>query len=158
MSKKSNQINKLLNKACLNKNNIKSKTKNLYEDMYGENTGIIELKYKDFTYNKKNNSLKCNHPLFKDIKKGIIIFYAPWCPHCVDMYDDIIELSINYMNIFPIAVVNIEDLKNKNDLLTSYAYVSKYPTMKVLNKNLILENYNNDLSKDNITYYINMNI
>lgn len=158
MSKKSNQINKLLNKECLNKNNMKHKTKNLYEDMYDNNTGIIELKYKDFTYDKKNNSLKCNHHMFKDIKKGIIIFYAPWCPHCVNMYDDIIELSINYMNIFPIAVVNIEDLKNKNDLLTSYAHVSKYPTMKVLNKNLILENYNNDLTKDNITYYINMNM
>ncbi len=158
MSKKSNQINKLLNKTCLNKNNIKNKTKNLYEDMYDNNTGIIELKYKDFTYDKKNKSLKCNHPLFNHIKKGIIIFYAPWCPHCIDMYDDIIELSINYMNIFPIAVVNIEDLKNKNDILTSYANVTKYPTMKVLNKNLILENYNNDLSKDNITYYINMNM
>ena len=156
MSKKSNQINKLLNKECLNKN--KQKSKNIYEDMYGENTGIIELKYKDFTYDKKNKSLKCNHPLFKDLKKGIIIFYAPWCAHCINMYDDIIELSINYMNIFPIAVINIEDLKNKNDLLTSYAYVTKYPTMKILNKNLILENYNNDLSKDNITYYINMNM
>jgi thiol-disulfide isomerase/thioredoxin len=156
MSKKSNQINKLLNKACLNKND--HKTTNIYQDMYQENTGIIELKYKDFTYDKKTKSLKCNHKIFKDIKKGIIIFYAPWCKHCIDMYDDIIELSINYMNIFPIAVVNIEDLQNKNDLLTSYAYVTKYPTMKVLNKNLILENYNNDLTKDNITYYINMNM
>ncbi len=156
MSKKSNQINKLLNKKCIN--DSKDKTKKMYQDIYGENTGIIELKYKDFIFNKKNKSLICNHPIFKNIKKGIIIFYAPWCNHCINMYDDIIELSINYMNVFPIAVVNIEDIENKNDLLTSNAYVTKYPTMKVLNKNLILENYNNDLTKDNITYYINMNI
>ncbi len=158
MSKKSNKINKLLNTQCTSTNNVTIKTKNMYDDMYGQNTGIIELKYKDFTYNKKNNSLKCNHPVFKNVNKGIIIFYAPWCNHCVNMYDDIIELSINYMNVFPIAVVNIEDLKNKNDLLTSYAQVTKYPTMKVLNKFLIIENYNNDLTKDNITYYINMNM
>ncbi len=157
MSKKSNQINKLINKKSFITNNSKKKT-NMYEDMYGINTGIVELKYKDFTYDKKTKSLKCNHPIFKNTNKGIIIFYAPWCTHCINMYDDIIELSINYMNIFPIAVVNIEDLKNKNDLLTSYAKVTKYPTMKVLNKNLIVENYNNDLTKDNITYYINMNM
>ena len=122
------------------------------------NREVADLQKKINDLYKKNNSLVCNHSIFKNVKKGIIIFYAPWCPHCVNMYDDIVELSINYMNIFPIAVVNIEDLNNKNDLLALYANVSKYPTMKVLNKNLILENYNNDLTKDNITYYINMNM
>ncbi len=169
MLKKSNKINKILeaknikecsgkdkNKLC--QNNINKKGKNMYEDMYDQNSGIIELKYKDFMINKKTNNIQCIHPLFKDMNRGIIIFYAPWCQHCNNMYDDLIELSINYMNIFPIAVVNVEDLKNKNDELSSKANVTRYPTMKVLNKELYLEDYNNDLTKDNIIYYINMNL
>jgi thiol-disulfide isomerase/thioredoxin len=170
MIKKSNQINKILarkslkecdanNKVCNKSNSIKIATKDsLYKDLYGDNTSIIELKHKDFTYNKKTKSLQCKHPLFQNIQRGLVIFYAPWCKHCNDMYDDLIELSINYMNVFPIAVVNIEDIQNKNDLLTIQAKVSRYPTMKVLNKDLYLEDYNNDLTKDNITYFINMNL
>ncbi len=156
MIEKSNKINKLLNNTKTK--NSKNSVKSMYKDMYANNTGIVELKLKDFIYDKKNKSLKCIHPVFSNVKRGIIIFYAPWCKHCINMYDDIIELSINYMNIFPICVVNIEDLENKNDFLALYANVSKYPTMKVLNKNLIVENYNNELTKDNITYFINMNL
>ena len=165
MSKKSTKINKILeniplpSKVCNQKTNKSSSKKSkMYEDMYDENSGVTELKLKDFKYNSKDKTLVCIHPLFTSLKRGIIIFYAPWCPHCNEMYDDIIELSLNYTNIFPIGVVNIEDIKNKNDELTVYANVTKYPTMKVLNKLMFLGDYNNDITKDNIVYYMNMNL
>ncbi len=130
----------------------------MYADLYEQETSVTELKLRDFDYDTTNKILRCKNPAFTGLKRGIIIFYAPWCPHCNKIYDDIVELSLNYMNIFPIGVVNIEDDKNKNDLLTHYAEVAKYPTMKILDKELIVRNYNNEITRDNITYYINMNI
>jgi thiol-disulfide isomerase/thioredoxin len=132
--------------------------KRMYGDLYEKETSVMELKLKDFSYDKSHKILRCTHPAFTGLKRGIIIFYAPWCPHCNKIYDDIVELSLNYMNIFPIGVVNIEDSKNKNDLLTNYAEVTKYPTMKILDKEMIVRNYNNEITKDNITYYVNMNL
>ena len=132
--------------------------KRMYGDLYENETSVVELKMKDFVYDKAHKILRCIHPSFAPHKRGIIIFYAPWCPHCNKIYDDIVELSLNYLNIFPIGVVNIEDSENKNELLTSYAEVTKYPTMKILDGDMIVRNYNNEINRDNITYYINLNL
>lgn len=135
-----------------------SKYQRMYADLYEQETSVTELKLRDFEYDATNKILRCKNPAFTGLKRGIIIFYAPWCPHCNKIYDDVVELSLNYMNIFPIGVVNIEDDKNKNDILTHYAEVGKYPTMKIIDREMIVRNYNNDITRDNITYYINMNI
>ena len=132
--------------------------KRMYGDLYENETSVVELKMKDFTYDKEHKILRCIHPSFTPHKRGIIIFYAPWCPHCNKIYDDIVELSLNYLNIFPMGVVNIEDSDHKNELLTHYAEVTKYPTMKILDAEMIVRNYNNDITRDNITYYINLNL
>ncbi len=135
-----------------------SRQKRMYGDLYEKETTVVELKMKDFEYDPKNKILRCKNELFTRMKRGIIIFYAPWCPHCNKIYDDIVELSINYMNIFPIGVVNVEDAKNKNKLLTNYAEVSKYPMMKIVDSEMIVRNYNNEITRDNLMYYINMNL
>ncbi len=135
-----------------------SRQKRMYGDLYEKETTVVELKMKDFEYDPKNKILRCRNELFTRMKRGIIIFYAPWCPHCNKIYDDIVELSINYMNIFPIGVVNVEDAKNKNKLLTNYAEVSKYPMMKIVDSEMIVRNYNNEITRDNLMYYINMNL
>jgi thiol-disulfide isomerase/thioredoxin len=164
MNKKSNQINKILTTTSLKECNgtntgcSKSKKSSLYEDMYQEQLNIVELKYKDFHVDKKTKSIQCIHPLFKNSRKGMIIFYAPWCKHCNDMFDELVELSINYVNVFPIGVVNIEDIKNKNDQLVVDAKVSRYPTIKMINRDLYIEDYNQEFTKDNMIYYIHMNM
>lgn len=167
-AKRSDPLNKILTrtyeKECNGKNkpcNVaesKSKISAMYKDMYDDVSTIYELKYADFEIDEKTKSIKCIHPMFQHTQRGMIVFYAPWCKHCNQMYDDLVEISINYMNIFPIGVVNIEDIKNKNDHLSAHAKVMKYPTMKIVNRDLYLEDYNNDMSKDNIVYFINMNL
>ena len=101
-----NSKNKKINKK-INKNDIMSS----YKNIYGENKGIIELKYKDFIV--KKNKLFINNKFF-DENKGLIIFYAPWCSHCKKMSDYLIDLALDNLNIFPIGSVNIEDIKNEN--------------------------------------------
>ncbi len=180
MNKKSNQINKILaashpkecsgkSTSCKNENTFNTlntlntlkgtaKKSALYKDMYNDQPNIRELKYADFKIDKKSKSIQCIHPLFQNSRRGMIVFYAPWCKHCNDMYDELVELSINYANLFPVGVVNIEDIQHKNDELVVAAKVSRYPTIKMINRDLYMEDYNQEFSKDNMIYYIHMNI
>lgn len=148
----SNKINQAL--SCVSQKNAKSTTHPLYQDLYGDHVGVKELKMRDFRYQESTKTLTIR----ENLQRGIIIFYAPWCTHCNNAFDDIVELSVTYSNVFPIMVVNIEDLKNHNDELTRYAKVKKYPSVRVINMRGVVEDVSLSLTKDNIHYYINMNL
>jgi len=125
------------------------------KNIYGEDKGIIELKYKDFII--KNNKIFINNNFF-DENKGIIIFYAPWCSHCKQISDYLIDLALDNLNIFPIGAVNIEDTKNKNYKLTQISKIVQIPTIMYISKDGSLEKYNYDISIENLKYFINMNL
>lgn len=125
-----------------------------FDDIYQDFSGVFELKFKDF--NIINNKLYIMNNNF--INKGLIVFYAPWCKHCNDMSDEYSELACTYLNKFPLGAVNCEDLPNKNDLLASYANVTKYPTIKKVGKNGLISNFDNNFIKNNIIYHININL
>jgi len=147
-----NSKNKKINK--INKNN-KNDITSSYKNIYGENKGIIELKYKDFIV--KNNKLFINNKFF-DENKGFIIFYAPWCSHCKKMSDYLIDLALDNLNIFPIGSVNIEDTKNKNYKLTQIAQIKQIPTIMYISNNGSLKYYKYDITIENLKYFINMNL
>ena len=130
----------------------------MYDDLYGEHIGVKELKMRDFQYNEATKLLTIQEPIYQQLKKGIIVFYAPWCPHCINMYDDVVEISITYSNIFPVMVVNIEDVKHHNDDLARYAKIKKYPSLRVVNQEGDVEETNVETTKEAIHYYINMNL
>jgi|SaaInlStandDraft_5_1057022.scaffolds.fasta_scaffold01855_9 thiol-disulfide isomerase/thioredoxin len=128
--------------------------KNMYKNMYGIDDKVSELKYKDFLI--KKDELFIKHQDFLD-NKSLIIFYAPWCQHCNKMYDDICELSITNLYKFKIGAVNINDIKNKNNILSDTLNIKYIPSIYIIkNKKLVL--FNKEATFENIFYYINMNI
>ena len=154
LNSKNKKINKI-NKNDENNKKYKNDITSSYKNIYGENKGIIELKYKDFIV--KKNKLFINNKFF-DENKGLIIFYAPWCSHCRKMSDYLIDLALNNLNIFPIGAVNIEDTKNKNYKLTQIAQIKQIPTIMYINKDGSLKYYKYDISIENLKYFINMNL
>jgi len=155
------EINNKNSKKCKtskNKNNIENNETNISsysKNMYGINKGIIELKYKDFII--KNNKIFINNNFF-DENKGIIMFYAPWCSHCKQISDYLIDLALDNLNIFPIGAVNIEDTKNENYKLTQKAKIIQIPTIMYISKDGSLKYYKYDITIENLKYFINMNL
>jgi thiol-disulfide isomerase/thioredoxin len=143
----------------IKKNKLKNKNNetDIYSNIYGEDKSVIELILKDFIYDKKNKKLYINNDYFNE-NKGIIIFYAPWCKHCVKLSNLIIDLAISNLNIFWFGAVNLENVEDGNDYLAIYANISKLPTIKIINSDKSLENYKFDYNIDNLIFYINTNI
>lgn len=137
-----------------NNNNIK---KTLFKDIYGEQKGVLELNLSNFIYNKDNKKLYINHDYFID-KKGLIIFYTPWCKHCKKISSLIINLALSNINLFYFGAVNTENLKDGNDYLAVYANVTKFPTIKIIDSDGSLIDYKYQYTPDNLLYYINTNI
>ena len=123
---------------------------NKFKDLYPETSGVIELKYNDF---------KKKHLKNGKMKNGLIIFYAPWCKHCINLANELTKVSIEFYNSFSLYAVNIEDINNKNDILSSKFKIDKFPTFySVSNFNNI--NYLNYQFKsiDDLKFYIYLRI
>lgn len=134
------------------KNNIKN---NSYNDIFGIDKSIPELKRSDFIY--KNKKLYIKNKYFKE-HKGFILFYAPWCIHCKNFSDLFIELAISNVHLFPFGAVNSENINDNNDKLCNFAKIIKYPTLKYIYKDGSLKDYPFEYNIDNLIYYINSNI
>ena len=87
------------------------------------NSDVIELTSKDF-----NGKILINDR-FKN-KNGIIKFYAPWCPHCVEMTNPLKFLAKELKKYdFLIGVVNTDT----NLQLAQTFNISGIPTLYTIN-------------------------
>lgn len=138
----------------INKKNIENNN-SFYKDIYGEEKGIIELKLVDFNY--KDKKLYIKNSYFND-KKGFIIFYAPWCKHCNKISDLLIDLALLNINIFNFGSINSENIKDGNDKICIYENITKFPTIKYINTDGTLIDYQYEYTLDNLLYFINTNL
>lgn len=122
------------------------------KDIYTKSTGVAELKGKDF---KLGKNVTINDKAFKN-KPGLIMFYAPWCPHCKDRAEMWSELAIQFQYVFPITAVNVED-KNNYELAKKLNIVA-YPTVKYVTPKGNLRDYKHSLDKDELMYFISSKI
>jgi thiol-disulfide isomerase/thioredoxin len=129
-------------------------TNNIYKNIYGSDKNVEELILSDFIY--KNKKLYINNKLFNN-NKGLIIFYAPWCKHCKEISELIIELALANINLFNFGAVNYENLEDKNDILCNYANIKNFPKIKYIKKNGELVDYKYEYTADNLIYFINTN-
>jgi thiol-disulfide isomerase/thioredoxin len=127
-----------------------------YENIYGKNDDILELTYSDFIDRNNKLYIKNNYFTIHNTKKGFIIFYAPWCKHCLKISGLIRELASIYKNIYNIGSVNCENLEDKNDVLAIKANIDQFPTIKIINNDGTLSNFNKEYSLDNLIYLINI--
>jgi len=137
----------------LNKINNKNQI-SLFNDIYGIEKGVIELKLKDFEY--INNKLYIKKDIFNE-HKGFIIFYSPICEHSKKISNLIMELSSYNVNTFNFAAVNALNINEGNDYVCNYENIIKYPTIKYIKEDRTLENYKYEYTLDNLIYFININ-
>ena len=132
----------------IKKNNL------LFKDIFGQEKGVLELKRADFKI--KNKKIYINNDYFNE-NKGFVVFYAPWCKHCLEFSTILTDLALSYMNVFPFGSVNCEDIEGGNDFLCNEFDIIKYPTLKIINNDGTLQDYIHEYTFDNLIYYININ-
>ena len=98
---------------------------------YKDQDPVFELTGLDF------NDKKLIKKEFKN-KQGLIKFYAPWCPHCKTMVNDLNFLANGLKeNKFMIGAVNVTQEANKE--IAQKMGVSGIPSLFMLNTNGELE-------------------
>lgn len=97
--------------------------------LFKSKSSVIELTPKNFIIKTK----KITHPTLKN-KKGMIVFAASWCPHCVHfapVYQQISNLLGSSFPLFYLDSVKYSDLASKLG-------IQGYPTIKYIDRNGIM--------------------
>jgi thiol-disulfide isomerase/thioredoxin len=122
------------------------------DDIFGLESGVPELKNDQFIRKKKEIFLK------KEIKglniRGLIFFYTPWCKSCEDFKYKWSEIALLFKNRFFIGAVNVENQKNKNDILRNELKITTYPTIKYVAKNGKIQKYDGTKNINEIVHFI----
>lgn len=125
-------------------------SKNLYD-----NKVVKELVKSDFGIGDDGKHLVIKTPEFQG-KMGLIMVYAPWCPHCnspktTGMWANLADVTKDY---FSIGAVNSENTSNGNDKLCEAMKIQGFPTIMVVKKNGHLHKYKGPRAISNILNYM----
>lgn len=101
-------------------------------DKYSLESGVPELGLKDLVL--KNGSYYIVNPEFKN-KLAIIKFYAPWCPHCTDMVDDLTFLARELNKYgFMIGAFNCTNETKNNHKIPELLKIQGFPTLMLMDE------------------------
>ena len=107
-----------------------------HADIFG-GSAVAELKFdRDFQILETGNEkyqVQFINPLFRG-KNGLVVNYAPWCPHCRDMAPTMIKLANLTRGLYPVGAINCYDDTRGNNLLADYLNITGYPTIKYLDQ------------------------
>ena len=124
----SNKINRI-------KNLISSKSIQPVKDAHFGNTRVRILRNSDFdnqTLNRENSN-----------RSGLVMFYAPWCPHCTNMIPTLNKLA-NEMshdkNLSKRGLLGAVDCTEQSDLARRMD-VMGYPTIKIFRNGKYVGDY-----------------
>lgn len=135
-------------------NNKNEEYDKLFMNLYDEKKGIPDLTYNDFYY--KNKKLYIKNLKFVN-NKGFVVFYAAWCSHCKKLTNLMYKFQNEYVNILNIGAVNVENVKDKNDVIACNAGVTTLPHLMYINDDNSLTTYEFPITEENIFYFLNMN-
>ena len=103
------------------------------KNLYDNQPGIKELDTKDLIRQSDGSVIPVGEE-FKD-KVYMLIFYAPWCGHCVRMVDDVKLLAKALKNEgFLVGAVNCE--ANKQELDKRQINITSFPTLFFVKDNV----------------------
>lgn len=124
------------------------------DNLYNPSDNVIELTNKDFAVDHLGR-MKVIHRAFSG-KDGIIMFYAPWCPHCnsKETKDLWKSLALAMGSSFPVAAVNCTNKAGRNDKVAEKAGVRGFPTIKLVTRNGTMVTYEGPRNRSALSQYI----
>jgi thiol-disulfide isomerase/thioredoxin len=122
------------------------------DDIFGYETGVRELKNKEFI--RKEKGIYIDSSVKSSNIRGLVLFYTPWCRSCNDFKYKWSEIALLFKNRFFIAAVNVENKNNKNDIIRNELKITTYPTIKYITKDGKVTKYERSRNINEIVHYI----
>lgn len=119
------------------------------QNLYNKDGSVVELTANSFDLSQK----KVVSPHFNG-RMGLITIYAPWCGHCRKMVDTWKDLGSMFRYRFVMAALNVENDIGGNREVAHKFKVKQYPTVKFVDKNGKVKNFNGLLTRDDLLYFI----
>ncbi|KAG9470668.1 hypothetical protein GDO78_017038, partial [Eleutherodactylus coqui] len=88
----------------------------------------------------------------KKKKHALVMFYAPWCPHCKNAVPDFTTAALEFKEDRKIAYAAVDCTKEKNQELCKQEGVEGFPTFVYFNYGKFIEKYNGERSVSAAVY------
>lgn len=114
----------------------KKEKKRTIKKIINNNKKKKKITIKKIIKNKKKNK-NVNLFLKKSIrgdKRGLILFYTPWCKSCENFKYKWSEIALLFKNRFFIGAVNVENSIYENEIVRSQLKIKSYPTIMFVTK------------------------